>query len=166
LYDQFDGSGGKDPLSVQRLEPLEMWMLLCDPALHLPIVPLDISLDSAAPVSAGKRITVTGTLPDRLKGATVRVTMERPVGSKPSDWEKLPDASPETTAAREKAAADNQRKANNVVLAVCDTKSSGNRFECPLELPSSLPWPNVVVRAYAANASDSALGVTILPVGQ
>ena len=28
LYDQFDGSRGKVPLSVQRLEHLEMWMLL------------------------------------------------------------------------------------------------------------------------------------------
>ena len=166
LYDQFDGSGGKVPLAVQRLEHLEMWMLLGDPGLRLPLVPLDISLDAAAPVVAGKRITVLGTLPERLKGAAVTVTLERPAGSKPSDWAKLPAASPETAQARETVAAKNHRKANNVGLAVGETISTGNRFECPLQVPSGLPWTNVVVRAYAASAGDSALGVAVLPVGQ
>ncbi|MGO8931568.1 MAG: hypothetical protein ACLQU3_32335 [Limisphaerales bacterium] len=166
LYDEFDGSGGKVPLAVQRLEHLEMWMLLGDPGLRLPQVPLDISLDAAAPVAVGKRIMVLGTLPERLKGATVTVTLERPAGFKPSDWEKLPAASPETAQARETAATNNHRKANNVVLAVGETTSTGNRFECPLQVPSGLPWTNVVVRAYAASAGDSALGVAVVPVSQ
>lgn len=92
--------------------------------------------------------------------------MERPTGSKPSDWEKLPAASPETAQARETAATNNHRKANNVILAVGETTSTGNRFVCALQVPSGLPWTNVVVRAYAASAGDSALGVAVLPVGK
>jgi hypothetical protein len=164
LYDQFDGSGGKVPLEVQRREHLEMWMLLGDPGLHLPLVPLDISFDPVTSVATGKRITVQGTLPDCLKGAPVSVTLERPPGSRPRDLEKLPQASPETALARETAARNNHRKANNVVLAGTEVKSNGRRFECSIQPPDSLPWSNVVVRAYAAKAGDSALGVALLPV--
>jgi hypothetical protein len=38
LYDQADGSGGKVPLAKQRQEHLEMWTLLGDPALRLPLL--------------------------------------------------------------------------------------------------------------------------------
>jgi hypothetical protein len=37
LYDQADGTKGAVPLEVQRREHLEMWMLLGDPALRLPV---------------------------------------------------------------------------------------------------------------------------------
>jgi hypothetical protein len=37
LYDQADGTKGKVPLDVQRREHLEMWMLLGDPALRIPV---------------------------------------------------------------------------------------------------------------------------------
>ncbi len=51
-------------------------------------------------------------------------------------------------------------------LRVGETISRGNRFVCALQVPSGLPWTNVVVRAYAASAGDSALGVAVLPVGK
>ncbi len=38
LYDQADGSQGKIPLDLQRLEHLEMWILLGDPATQLPLL--------------------------------------------------------------------------------------------------------------------------------
>jgi hypothetical protein len=164
LYDQFDGSGGKVPLPVQRREHLEMWMLLGDPALRLPVVPVDIALDPLEPVMPGKMLMVQGRLPDRLKGATVHVSIERPLGSKPGDWEKLPDPSPENTAARERTATENHRKANNAVLTEAEVKSDQTRFECRLEVPGALAWPRLVVRAYAASAGDAAMGVEILRV--
>jgi hypothetical protein len=37
LYDQADGTKGRVPLETQRLEHLEMWMLLGDPALRIPV---------------------------------------------------------------------------------------------------------------------------------
>lgn len=166
LYDRFDGSGGKVPLSVQRREHLEMWTLLGDPALRLPVVPMDIRLEPASPATAGKQLKVQGILPDRLKGAIVHVSIERPPGSKPDHMEKLPDTSPEHASAREQTATENHRKANDVVMASVDAKSTQTRFECSLDLPSALAWPKLVVRAYAANANAEALGVAILTVAQ
>ncbi len=164
LYDQFDGSNGKVPLSVQRREHLEMWVLLGDSALRLPVMPMDIALDPLDPVSPGKKITLQGTLPKRLRGATVHVSLERPLGSKPGDWEKLPEASPENTAARERTATENHRKANNAVLSEANVRSDQTRFECFLEIPVALPWPKLVLRAHANSASDAAMGVEILRV--
>src|SRR5258708_40239013 len=93
MYDQFDGTHGKVPLAVQRREHVEMWMLLGDPGMQLPIVPQDISLNAFVSTNAGKTVAVSGFLPKRLAGATVRVTLERPAGSKPLDFEELPAAS-------------------------------------------------------------------------
>jgi hypothetical protein len=166
LYDQFDGSQGKVPLSVQRLEHLEMWMLLGDPALRLPIPTVDISMEVSGPVTPGKGITVNGVLPARLVGATVRVSLERPLASVPADLENLPAESPEDRSARERAAVANHERANNVVLASTDARLDGNRFTCSVEVPPRLPWSHVVIRAYAAAKNESALGVITLPVNQ
>ncbi len=166
LYDQFDGSGGKVPLSIQRREHLEMWLLLGDPALHLPVMPLDIVLEPVVSIAAGKRVTVQGTLPDRLKGARVHLAIERPVGSKPEDWQKLPEATPDNAAAREQTATANHRKANNVVLAEVDAKAEQTRFEGSLEMPGTLPWPRLIIRAYAASANDAAMWVESVAVSR
>ena len=66
-------------------------MLLGDPALLLPIPPSDISLKVAGPVSPGIRITIKRALPERLAGATVRLTLERSIASRPTELEALPD---------------------------------------------------------------------------
>ena len=82
LYDQADGSRGKVPLDVQRKEHLEMWMLLGDPALHLPLIHPTIRLESKDAIAAGKQIEVRGTLPMELARCTVKLTLERPTGSR------------------------------------------------------------------------------------
>ena len=166
LYDQFDGSQGTVPLSVQRLEHLEMWMLLGDPALRLPIPPVDITMEVADPVRPGQGIRVHGVLPGRLMGATVRVSLERPLASVPADLEILPAESPGNRSARERAAIDNHQRANNVVLATVDARLKGNRFTCAVDVPARFSWSHVVIRAYAATKNESALGVITLPVSQ
>lgn len=45
LFDQVDGSGGEVPLEDQRNEHLEMWGLLGDPALRLPVDPRTLALE-------------------------------------------------------------------------------------------------------------------------
>ena len=153
VYDLFDGSGGKVPLSVQRVEHLEMWTLLGDPALRLPLLPLDLRLEVAGPVSASQSLAVKGVASDQLAGATVRVTLERTVGSAPVNLEKLPVSAPQTRAARESLAVANHQRANNYVLASAETRLTGNRFECQVPVPITLPWSNLVVRAHAATAT-------------
>jgi hypothetical protein len=137
LLDQSDGTGGKVPLSAQRLEDLEMWMLLGDPALRLPVVPVDVSLEAAGPAGAGRSLTVNGA---------------------------LPADTPENRAARDRVAAENCRRANQFVLASATAAAEGDRFKCSLAVPANLPWPKVVVRAYAEKGAESGQGVSLLPV--
>ncbi len=164
LLDAADGTGGKVPLSTQRREHLEMWMLLGDPALRLPTVTVDISLQAAGTVGAGKTVEVHGTLPPRVRGAAVRVTLERPRQSAPAGLEKVPANSAENRAAREHAFAANHHRANSFVLTAAETKAASNEFVASLTAPTNLPWARLVIRASATNAQAGGLGVVSLPV--
>jgi hypothetical protein len=166
LFDQFDGSQGKVSLAVQRREHLEMWMLLGDPALHLPLAPADIPMEVPATIGPGATITVKGSVPGRLAGAVVRVTLERPINSLPAGLEKLPAASAENRADRERVAIENCGRANNVVLASVEARLEGNNFVCTVAAPAQLPWAKLIVRASAASQAGAAFGVATLPVKQ
>ena len=166
LYDQFDGSRGKVPLAAQRREHLEMWLLLGDPALRLPITPADVALELKEPVRPGKSVTVTGVLPGRLANASVRVTLERPAGSLPTGLVRLPANSPETHAARERLAVENHERANEFVLLAAETILTTGAFACPLTVPANLPWSNVVIRVTAATGNESAMGTVTVAVSR
>jgi hypothetical protein len=161
VYDDSDGSKGKVPLEVQRPEHLEMWTLLGDPALRLPALPADVRLTADEAPAPGRPLTVRGTLPARLAGAAVRVAVERPLSGAPADLEPVPDGPPQ---ARARATLANHERANRVVLAERTAEPRDGRFECRLDLPARLPWPRLVVRAYAANERDEGLGVLVLTV--
>lgn len=163
LLDQGDGTGGKVPLAMQRLEDLEMWTLLGDPALRLPVVPVDVSLETTGPVRAGQTLTVNGTVPARLAGAALRVTLERPLSSRPANLEPLPLDSPANHAARDRIAAGNCGRANQFVLASATAVADARHFQCVLAAPK-LPWPEVVVRAFAEKDDECAEGVATLRV--
>jgi hypothetical protein len=57
LYDQADGSGGRISLADQRKEHLEMWTLLGDPALRLPILS-DAPVTIDGEFTPGKTISI------------------------------------------------------------------------------------------------------------
>lgn len=154
LINAFGGDEGKEPLSVQRREHLEMWVLLGDPALRLPIVPLDVTLQTPGLVVAGKPMTVQGTLPGRLAGAVVHLSLERPIGAVPAGVDSASVAS-----------AENCARANSFILTSAEASLNGNKFTCTLTPPSALPWTNLVLRATAATSGESALGVLSLAVG-
>jgi hypothetical protein len=164
LLDHSDGTGGKVPLAMQRLEDLEMWMLLGDPALRLPVVPVDITFEMTGPVRSGQGLTVKGTVPAQLAGVALRVTLERPLLSRPLNLEPLPPDSPDNRAARDRIAADNCGRANQSVLASATAVANEQRFQCVLAAPK-LPWPEVVVRAFAEEGDECAQGVAVLRVG-
>jgi hypothetical protein len=166
LFDQFDGSQGRVSLPVQRREHLEMWMLLGDPALHLPLVPSDISMEVPATISPGGSLTVKGSVPANLAGAVVRVTLERPINSLPAGLEKPPAASAENRADRERVAIENCERANKFVLASVEARLDGNKFACTVAAPAQLPWAKLIVRASAAGQAGAACGVAALPVNQ
>ncbi len=163
LLDNADGSGGKVPLAAQRLELLEMWTLLGDPAMRLPVVPVDVALDVPGPVRAGQSLAVKGVVPARLAGAALRITLERPFSSRAEQLEPMPEDAPGNRAEQDGVAARNRARANSFVLASAAAVADGQTFRCSLTAPE-LPWPQVVVRAVAERGEEMAQGVAVLAV--
>ena len=151
------------PLPVQRQEHLQMWTLLGDPALRLPILPLTISMKATNSASPARRINIEGKLPEKLAGATVRVTLERTIGARPGDLQPLPSSESAGAAERDRIAAENNRKMNSRVIATATATAEGTRFACSLEVPANLAAATVVVRAYAEAGDEAAQGVLKLP---
>jgi hypothetical protein len=164
LLDMADGSGGKMPLATQRREHLEMWLLLGDPALRMPLPPVSISIHAPQTISAGKDAEVSGLLPDGLKGAMVRVSLERPLNSMPAVLAELPTNTRTNRTARERAFMARHQSANSFVVTTAEARASGTHFAASLKAPASLPWSNVVVRASAVLSNETGMGVVAVPV--
>jgi hypothetical protein len=163
LLDLSDGTGGKVPLPVQRTEHLEMWTLLGDPALRLPLVPLTITLKASHPITPGAPLTVDGTLPPELAGAIVRISLERATGMRPPDWRQLPPRGSGTAEERISIAAENNEKINARLITSATAKADGDQFRCILDVPANQSSPVVVVRASADNGQKIAQGVLKTP---
>src|SRR5262249_5856538 len=93
VLDEVDGSKGKTALADQRLEHLEMFILLGDPALKMPARATPFDLKAPAEAKAGETIAVSADMPKALHGCSVRVTVERPLTSEPPDLVALPKKS-------------------------------------------------------------------------
>ena len=146
LYDQADGSGGRVPLETQRQEHLEMWMLLGDPALRLPLAPPRIRLEVEGEARPGAELRVRGEGPASPSGTdwTVELTAEREFGRLPADAPPLPVEEGE---ARDAAMTARHAQANDPVLVRRTVTSRAGRFEGTLVLPEDLPGEAVRVRA-------------------
>jgi hypothetical protein len=138
-----------------------MFLLLGDPALRLPSIPADIKLTVTGMPEAGTSIGIAGEVPDRLSGAKVRVTLERPLSSEPVELRVLPNQPGEE---RSKAMLTNHECANRFALETRETTVKDGRFEIRLDLPAKLPWPRLLVRAYAATEREEGLGVKTLSI--
>ena len=75
LYDQADGSRGKVPLDAQRLEHLEMWTLLGDPALRIPFLVPIIELMVEATIGLPE-ITVAFDVPVEFAEGEVEIQVQ------------------------------------------------------------------------------------------
>jgi hypothetical protein len=161
LLDAVDGDS-RIPLADQRREHLEIFLLLGDPALKLPVLPLDVKLSAAPKVAAGETITVQGELPERLAGARVRLTLERPVSSEPADLQPLPPAGEE----HDRIMLANHDRANRFDLADRELTAADTHFEASLDVPAKLPWPKLFLRAYACTDRQDGLGVLTVESGK
>ena len=82
LFDHGDGSNGTVPLAVQRREHLEMWTLLGDPALHLPSVAPEISLEVPPPRLPVRQSPCAGRYrPDSTRRASASASSVLPAAS-------------------------------------------------------------------------------------
>lgn len=163
MLDAVDGDS-RIPQETQRREHLEMFVLLGDPALRLPAVKQDLELKVEGPLAPGMPCTIKGTVPLRLKDAKVRLTLERPVSSQPVDLEMMPKETPFNAPARDRVMLGNHERANQFVLAAGEATVSGGRFQAALTVPAKLPWPRLILRAYAATEREEGLAVQLLEV--
>ncbi len=139
--------------ATQRLEHLEMFTRLGDPALKLAATPAELTLKTDEAAAAGATVVIHGTAPARLNGGRVQITAERPVGSEPADLETPPkELGPE----RDRALMRNHERANRFAVAEAEAMVKDGRFEAKLELPARLPWERLNVHAYAATETQEA----------
>jgi hypothetical protein len=163
MLDAVDGDT-RIPQATQRREHLEMFVLLGDPALHLPVVAQDVELTVAETPAPGAAVSVKGRVPERLRSAKVHLRLERPVGSVPADLEPLPAETPFNGPRRDRIMLANHERANRFAVAQAETVLKDGRFEATLTLPTKLPYKRLVLRAYAANVSEEGIGVRVLDV--
>ncbi|MEO5915058.1 MAG: C25 family cysteine peptidase [Luteolibacter sp.] len=125
ILDRADGTDGKIPLDQQRLEHLESWMLLGDPAMPLLPPPSVIQINPPPAPVQGQPFVVTGTLPAGLAGAGVHVTLER-----------------HPSAVRRALPGKDNEPALTVMeigIAASDVTATGTTFSASMDLPSPLP---------------------------
>jgi hypothetical protein len=159
LLDEVDGDP-EIPQATQRLEHLEMFVLLGDPALKLPAVQTDIKL-KVTEARAGAKWKVQVELPERLVGSDVRLTLERTIASEPADLEPVPEKSDD---ARARAILANNERANRFVLTSKDVRGTEKKFDLEMEPPAKLPWKKLIVRAYAVKEQQEGIGVVTVEV--
>lgn len=158
MLDAADGSQAQIPLAEQRLEHLESWMLLGDPAMPLVTPHPRIALKVNGPPAAGAELVVTGTLPADWRGAgqatpgeppPVRVTFERERSTIPKDLPAITSVGTE----RRPSAEERRRRSDDVVLSETKAEAKGLEFQATVRVPAD--WkPSVwVVRAAAGTAS-------------
>jgi hypothetical protein len=155
-----DGSNEVPP-ELQRIEHLEMYVLLGDPALKLPKMPTTFPLTVEGEVGPGASVTVWGEVPAALNGAKGRLTIERALTAMARDLERLPADAPEDQ--RTRILEENHRRANRFVLVGCDIAVKDGRFGVRLALPDPLPYPSVIVRAYLATDVDEGMAARVVP---
>jgi hypothetical protein len=162
-YRMLDGVDGNPnvPQATQREEHLEMFVLLGDPALRLPRVDEDVTIEVEKAVTAGKTLPIRGELPERLRGGWVSVSLERSPGSVPDGLVPLP-AKPGTE--RDRVMRENHRVANHFVVAQTVGLPREGGYSAVLQLPERLPWPTLTLRVRVGTAKGEAMAVETLTV--
>ncbi len=72
LYDQADGSHGKVSLDAQRLEHLEMWTMLGDPATKIPVLAPSVALNIET-TSGSSELTISFDVPTPLANGQIEI---------------------------------------------------------------------------------------------
>jgi hypothetical protein len=153
MLDSVDGDT-RIPQATQRQEHLEMFVLLGDPALRLPQIADDIAVSVEKEITPGKPIVVQGRLPERLRNATVRLSLERSAGSVPTNLKSVAMGGE-----RDKVILDNHDTANRFAVVTQTIVAREDTFETRLNVPAKLPWPRLTLRIYAHTSRDEAMDV-------
>lgn len=165
LYDQADGTAGRVPLETQREEHLEMWMLLGDPALRLPLdaPALELEVQADDGTKPGARILVRGTLPSSMRATDVpvEITLEREYGQLPATAPPLPSQAGD---ARDAAMLERHAAAHDPVVLRESVVGRAGAFEGTVVLPEGIPGTKVRIRATIDTPEHHATEAVWLPI--
>lgn len=158
MLDMTDGTGGRVPLAAQRLEHLESWMLLGDPAMPLLPPAPEFKLKILGEVKEGGKLRVEGSLPaaslssPNVSGGAFRLTFERAPGTIRRD---LPEV-PAQGEARLKIARERRSLSTDVVLTSAEVAVQDGKFTAVLQLPAALPEKPFILRVTPVKGSSPA----------
>src|SRR5262249_49758466 len=147
---------------VQRQEHQEMFLLLGDPATHFPAMANALKLAVSGAAKPGSQLRVSTSVPESVKGSTVRVTLERPLSSVAANL--LPVPAKVDASEQRRIVLENHRRANEFVLSQAQAAVKDGRCEATIEIPRDCAWDRVILRAYVGSDGTEAMGVLNLKV--
>ncbi|MHC4386864.1 MAG: C25 family cysteine peptidase [Planctomycetota bacterium] len=159
LFDTVDGSRGSTTLDFQRLEHLEMWMLLGDPATRIPLPSPDVKLTVSKKNDSGETIKIKGTVPAQFEGGIAQLTLERTL-RKPKELSVSSDENKSASTAAWMGVIDYANGA--YILDKTEVKVEKGGFSGNLKFPKIASPAEIIVRAYVTNGSQSAMNIEVL----
>ena len=159
LFDTVDGSRGATTLDFQRLEHLEMWMLLGDPATRIPLPFSEVEFTVSKLKDSGDTLQIKGTVPAQFEGGLVQLTLERTL-RKPKELSVSGDENQPASAAAWMGVTGYANGA--YVLDKTEITVKKGVFSGELKLPEIVTPAEIIVRAYVTNGSQDAMNIEIL----
>ena len=112
-------------------------------------------------VEKANPLVVSGTLPERMRGATVRVSLVRSAASSPVDPETVPTRpGPE----RDKVLLANHRRANQFEIVSKQIRVKERQFRLTLDVPKDLPKGKLRLRVVATTDAEVVIRVQSVEV--
>ncbi len=146
LYDQVDGSRGQVPLAEQRLEHLEMWTLLGDPGMKLPILRSTLELCVSGDLQPGGTLRIDAHAGRQHDNARVRVTAESRYA-----W-----------SGQSAVAAGAELHSFGSIVGETEAVVTEGRIQCDLHLPVGLPNQDLTIRVVLLSQRDPVMGVHVV----
>ena len=159
LYDYADGSKGATSLELQRIEHLEMWMLLGDPAMRIPLPPAQVKLRLPELAKSEGTVKIEGTVPACFEGSVVQLTLEKSL-RKPKELSVSGDENQPAPTATWMGVIGYANDA--YILDKTETIVKKGVFSGQLKLPEIVTPAEIIVRAYVTNGHQDAMNIETL----
>jgi hypothetical protein len=159
LFDTVDGSRGATTLDFQRLEHLEMWMLLGDPATRIPLSASDVEFTVSKLNNSDDTLQIKGTASTQYEGGIVQVTIEKTL-RKPKELFVSGDENVSVSTAPWLGVAGYVNGA--YILYKTEVAVEKGVFSGELKLPEIASPAEIIVRVYVTNGHQDAMNIEIL----
>jgi hypothetical protein len=153
LYDQADGSRGEVPLARQRLEHLEMWTLLGDPAMRIPMLRASFDVQVSGDLAPGGTLRISADVGEQFEHARGTITLfSRHI--------------PAVVSSAGEAAGESRspQPTYGSAVAVTEAVVAHGIVQGEIRLPPGLPDQQLAVRVIVANQRTPMTGVRMIEI--